>query len=128
MQSDGGTPAEEVEQDTSRVETTVEDGHGRQTWKDADPLEEFEFDGGETFVAWAPWGAERKDDDEWRVVGRSWQYTVTWITERDMPPVREHHRIYKLRNTETWDTIRIDESELKRGDWKPLEEVDDGAE
>lgn len=93
--------------------------------EDGDDLEDFEFDEGDRFVRWYPWGNERADDDEWAVVERSFQYRVSWIRDRDDIPTRESHRTYKLLSRNTFNEVYLSERDLKRGDWVPVEETED---
>jgi len=102
-----------------------ESGVGYSTVEDADNLSKFEFEDGEKFVRWHPWGNERADDDVWAVTSRSWQYTVSWIRDRDNVPTLEDHRQYTLLSRETFDEVEVSEAELKRGDWMPLSEVEE---
>lgn len=106
------------------VDVEYQDGVGYTTHMVADDLRDYEFDGDTEFVRWHPWGDERAGDDVWHVKERSWKYTVSWIRDRDDPPLREDHRIYTLMNRETWDEIDVSERELQRGEWKPLAEVE----
>ena len=96
--------------------------------EEADDLEDFEFGEGDRFVRWHPWGDQRADNDEWAVVERSFQFRVSWIRDRDDIPTRESHRTYKLLSRETFNEVYLSERDLKRGDWRHIEEIEEGAE
>lgn len=104
-------------------------GIGYATADEADDLEDFAFDRGDRFVMWHAWGDERADDDEWAVVELSFQYTVSWVRDRDDVPTRESHRVYKLLSRNTFNEIYLSERDLKRsGQWKAVEEIEDDQE
>lgn len=107
------------------VTTEINDGVGTTIWAEADDLDDYEFELGDAFVRWAPWGDERKDGDLWKVTDIEWQYKTTWITDRDNPTTRRDHRVYVLTSRETFDETRQTEEELIMGDWRPKEELDD---
>lgn len=105
-------------------ETEIENGVGRTLWPEADNLDEYEFDLGDRFVRWHPWGNERADEDVWTVVNLSWTFRTSWITDRDNPSTKSDHRQYHLRSKETMDEQTVAESDLTFGDWRPLDEVE----
>jgi len=111
--------------DDGPATTEIDGGVGRTVWHESDDLDEYEYGLGDAFVRWYPWGDERADDDLWKVTNIEWQFQTSWITDRDNPTTREDHRVYVLTSRETLDEKRVTESELKRGDWRPAEEVDD---
>lgn len=115
---------EEAKKDDRTPRTEIEDGVGRTVWPDAHSLDEYEFDLGDKFVRWHPWGDERADDDVYAVTNIEWQFLTTWIIDRDNPTTTEDHRVYVLTSRETFDEHRVPENELKRGEWKPLKEAE----
>ena len=107
-----------------KINTEIDDGLGTTVWGEPDTLDEYEYDIGDRFVRWHPWGNERADEDVWAVVNVSWQFKTTWITDRDNPTTKEDHRIYELLSKETFDRHRVPETELKRGDWRLEEDAE----
>lgn len=99
-------------------------GIGYSTVEDAQSLSAFDFDDGERFIRWHPWGDERADEDVWAVTSRSWQYTVSWVRDRDNVPTLEEHRRYTMLSRETFDELEVSEADLKRGDWRQQSEVE----
>jgi hypothetical protein len=111
------------------MEVEFRGGIGYATADEADDLEEFAFDRGDRFVMWHARRGERADGDEWAVVERSFQYTVSWVRERDDVPTRESHRVYKLLSRNTFNEVYLSERDLKRsGQWKHAEEIEDDQE
>lgn len=111
--------------ENSTVETEIDNGIGRTIAKEPNSLDEYEYNLGDAFVRWAPWGDERAGDDIWKVTNISWQFETTWITDRDNPTTFADHRIYHLMSKETMDEVEVPESELRRGGWRLADEVDD---
>jgi len=102
------------------MKTEYKNGIGYHTAEEADDLEEYEYDKGDRFVRWFPWGDEPdRDSDEWVVSSRSWEWTVSWVRERDSIPLRENHRKYTLMNRH-FEEIELSERELNTGEWKHL--------
>lgn len=107
------------------MDVEFDNGIGYATAEEADDLEDFAFDHGDRFVMWHAWGDERADDDEWVITERTFQYTVSWVRERDDIPTRESHRVYELLSRNTFNEIHLSERELKRsGQWKAVEEIE----
>ena len=103
--------------------TALPDRIGNSTVERADDIDAFAFRPGDAFVRWVDYRDARADNKVWVVVGRSFEYDVSWERdETNKRPTRERHRHYTLCSRRTNERQTVSEAELHRHDWRRWQE------